>query len=124
MKKLLLMIVAILAVIPSMAQRTITGKVVEKESNEALPMTTVKLMKTDSTLVKGVVTADNGDFKLAAPADGKYIVKITCVGFKSYTRNITVADGKDVAVGTVAMSPDAIMLKGATIVSYLALVTL
>ena len=124
MKKLLLMIVAILAVIPSMAQRTITGKVVEKESNEALPMTTVKLMKTDSTLVKGVVTADNGDFKLAAPADGKYIVKITCVGFKSYTRNITVADGKDVAVGTVAMSPDAIMLKGATIVSNMAKVTL
>ncbi len=124
MKKFLLLIVVLMAVIPSMAQRSITGKVVEKETSEALPMTTVKLMKTDSTLVKGVVTSENGDFKVAAPEDGKYIVKITCVGFKSFTRNITVAEGKDIAIGTVSLSPDAIMLKGATIVSNVAKVTL
>ncbi len=124
MKRLLLLIAAFTAIIPSMAQRNITGKVVEKETSEALPMTTVKLMKTDSTLVKGVVTSETGDFKVAAPADGKYIVKITCVGFKSFTRNITVAEGKDIALGTVSMSPDAIMLKGATIVSNVAKVVL
>ncbi len=124
MKRLLLLIAVFTAIIPSMAQRNITGKVVEKETSEALPMTTVKLMKTDSTLVKGVVTSETGDFKLAAPADGKYIVKITCVGFKSFTRNITVAEGKDIALGTVSMSPDAIMLKGATVVSNMAKVTL
>ncbi len=124
MKRLLLLIAALTAIIPSMAQRNITGKVVEKETSEALPMTTVKLMKTDSTLVKGVVTSETGDFKVAAPADGKYIVKITCVGFKSFTRNITVAEGKDIALGTVSMSPDAIMLKGATIVSNVAKVVL
>lgn len=124
MKRLLLLIAVFTAIIPSMAQRNITGKVVEKETNEALPMTTVKLMKTDSTLVKGVVTSETGDFKLAAPADGKYIVKITCVGFKSFTRNITVSEGKDIALGTVNLSPDAIMLKGATIVSNVAKVVL
>ncbi len=124
MKRLLLLIAVFTAIIPSMAQRNITGKVVEKETSEALPMTTVKLMKTDSTLVKGVVTSETGDFKLAAPADGKYIVKITCVGFKSFTRNITVAEGKDIALGTVSMSPDAIMLKGATVVSNVAKVVL
>ena len=124
MKRLLLLIAVFAAIIPSMAQRNITGKVVEKETSEALPMTTVKLMKTDSTLVKGVVTSETGDFKLAAPADGKYIVKITCVGFKSFTRNITVAEGKDIALGTVSMSPDAIMLKGATVVSNVAKVVL
>jgi len=112
------------AAMPSIAQRTITGRVVEKDSKEALPMTTVKLMKTDSTLVKGVLTSDNGSFTVAAPADGRYILKITCVGFKSYTKNIAIADGKDVSLGTVSMSPDAIMLKGATVTSHVAKVTL
>ena len=124
MKRLFLLIACTMAIISSMAQRTITGKVVEKETSEAIPMTTIKLLKTDSTLVKGVLTSETGEFKVAAPADGKYIVKITCVGFKNYTRDITIANGKDFALGTVAMSPDAIMLKGATIVSNVAKVTL
>lgn len=110
--------------IPMMAQRTISGKVVENDSKEALAMATVKLLKTDSTLVKGVLTADNGSFKVVAPADGRYILRITCVGFKNYTKNITITEGKDVAVGTVSMSPDAIMLKGTTVTSHVAKVVL
>lgn len=110
--------------IQAMAQRTISGKVVENDSKEALAMATVKLLKTDSTLVKGALTSDNGSFKVVAPADGRYILRITCVGFKNYTKNITISEGKDVAVGTVSMSPDAIMLKGATVTSHVAKVVL
>jgi len=124
MKRFLLLVAIVAMAIPTIAQRTVSGRVVESDSKEALAMTTVKLLKTDSTLVKGALTADNGSFKVTAPADGRYILKITCVGFKNYTRNITIADGKDVAIGTVSMSPDAIMLKGATITSHVAKVTL
>lgn len=124
MKKLLLLMVCLATVMFAKAQRTVSGTVVENDSKEALAATTVKLLKTDSSLVKGVLTTENGEFKIAAPADGRYILKITCVGFKNVTRNITVAGGKDVAVGTVAMKPDAIMLKGATITSHVAKVTL
>lgn len=124
MKRLLTLIAIVAITTAAMAQRAITGRVVESDSKEALAMTTVKLLKTDSTLVKGALTGDNGDFKLTAPADGRYIVKITCVGFKNYTRNITIADGKDVSMGTVSMKPDAIMLQGATITSHVAKVTL
>lgn len=123
-KKLLLLIVCMATVTLAMAQRTISGKVVESDSKEALAATTVKLLKADSSLVTGVLTSENGEFKIVAPSNGHYILKITCVGFKNLTRNVTVSADKDVALGTLGMKPDAIMLKGATITSHVAKVTL
>ena len=115
MKRLLLLIAVAAASITAFAQRNVTGKVIEAETNEALAMTTVKLLKTDSTMAKGGLTGTNGSFTIAAPADGKYILQVTCVGFKPYHKNITISSGKNLAVGTITMEPDAIMLKGATV---------
>ncbi len=124
MKRLLLWMAVITATIPALGQRVITGKIVENESKEAMMMTTVKLMKTDSTLVKGLLTAENGTFSVTAPADGKYILKVTSVGYKDYTNNITVTGGKDVQLGTIALTADAIMLEGTTVKGHAAKVTL
>ena len=124
MKKLLFCIAIMAAAIPALGQRAITGKIVENASKEAMMMTTVKLMKTDSTLVKGLLTAENGTFSITAPTDGRYILKVTSVGYKDYTRNITVSGGKDVPLGTIALTADAIMLEGTTVTGHAAKVTL
>ena len=113
-----------MASVVALAQRNISGTVVENETGDPIPQTTVRLLKTDSTLVKGVLTGLDGKFTLSAPQAGKYIVQVTCVGFKAYTKNITIKGDKDVALGTVAMRPDAIMLKGATVTGQAAKVTL
>lgn len=123
MKKALMTLVLVAVALTVNAQRTITGKVVESDTGEPLPSTTVKLMKSDSTLVKGVLTNIDGNFRLSAPADGKYILRMSCVGFKNYTKNITVS-GKDIALGKVSMQTDAIMLEGATVTANAAKVTL
>ena len=120
MKKTLLMLALSLNAMLAMAQRAITGTTVESDSQEPLPQATVKLMKTDSTLVKGVLTNVNGYFKITAPSDGRYILRVSCVGFKNYTRRISVADGKDVALGKIKMNADAIMLQGATVTANVA----
>ena len=112
------------AMCSAFAQRTIKGKVVENESGEALVSTTVKLLKADSTLAAGVLTGVDGSFSVKAPADGKYILRITCVGFKNYTKNITIDNGKDVSLGNISLKADAIMLEGATITKQVAKVTL
>ena len=96
MKKALMTLVLMTFALMVKAQGTITGKAIESESGESLPSATVKLLKRDSTLVKGVVTDYDGNFRIAAPADGKYILKISCVGFKNYAKDITVS-GKNVA---------------------------
>ena len=117
------MLMPLIAVV-AMAQRNVTGTVVEDETGDPLPQTTVKLLKTDSTLVKGSLTNLEGKFTLKAPSDGKYIVQVTCVGFKPFTQRITVSGEKNIAMGEVTMKPDAIMLKGATVTGHAAKVTL
>ena len=121
-KRTLLFLLMPLMAVVAMAQRSITGLVID-DTEDPIPQTTVKLLKTDSTLVKGALTDMDGQFTVKAPQAGNYILQITCVGFKAYTKRINVAD-KDVAMGTIAMEPDAIMLKGATITGQAAKVTL
>ena len=75
MKKILLMLAVVTNAMLAMAQRAITGTTVESDSQEPLPQATVKLLKTDSTLVKGVLTNINGVFKITAPSDGRYILR-------------------------------------------------
>lgn len=123
MKRLTSFVLLSLMALTAMAQRHVTGKVVENDSQEPVSQTTVKLLKLDSTLVSGVLTDLEGRFRLKAPSAGKYIVQVTYVGFKPYTKRISVAE-KDVALGTISLKPDAIMLKGATVTGQAAKVTL
>ena len=81
-------------------------------------------MNTDSTLAAGVLTKLDGSFSVKAPSAGTYILQVTCVGFKAYTKRISAQADKDVKLGTIELKPDAIMLKGATVTGHAAKVTL
>ncbi len=122
-KRLLMTLMTVAVAMVAMAQRAITGKVIENDSQDPVPQTTVRLLKTDSTLVKGALTNQEGQFSLQAPSAGRYIVQVTCVGFKTYTKRVNVSGDKNVQLGTIALSPDAIMLKGATVTGNAAKVT-
>ena len=112
-----LFIVALVACIATMAQaqeRKITGKVVDNDSKEAVMQSTVQLLRSDSTFISGALTDENGEFTLEAPEDGKYIVKVSNVGYAMLTQAVTIAQGKNVALGTLKLKTDAIMLQGVT----------
>ena len=114
MKKLLLLVLmTMFASALTFAQsRKISGKLSDKETGESVIQATVQLLKTDSTFVKGTLSNMNGEFSLTTPSNGKYILKINSIGYKNIVRNITISGGKDVALGSMTMSPDAVMLKG------------
>ena len=76
MKRFLLFTVAVITALTIQAQHKITGKVVDKQSGETLPGVTVKLLKTDSTMVKGVLTDEDGHFDVTTD-DGRDIVQLT-----------------------------------------------
>ena len=118
-----LMAVMLTAVLSTQAQRTITGKVIDANEKEAVIQATVALLKADSTLVGNAVTNAEGQFRMTAPSDGKFIVRVSYVGYKSLFKDITVSDGKAVPMGTLSIAPDAVMLKGAEVVKNLAKVT-
>ena len=115
MRKQLFVILFLLSSVAVMAQRHVSGVVVESDTNEPVAQTTVKLLRSDSTLVTGGLTSLDGKFRVTAPKAGSYILQVTCVGFKPYTKRVKVTDDKDVALGTLSLKPDAIMLKGTTV---------
>ena len=95
------------------AQRTISGKIIDKDTKEGVMQATVSLLKRDSTFVKGVISDENGKFSVTAPANGSYILKITSVAYKTLRKTVTVSGDKNVALGNVILASDAIMLKEA-----------
>ena len=123
-KRHLLLATLLMMTLTMMAQGHVTGKVIESDSDEPVAQTTVRLLKTDSTLAAGALTNLDGVFKVKAPKAGTYILQVTCIGFKPYTKRVSVSAEKDVAVGTVSLKPDAIMLKGTTITGQATKVTL
>ena len=123
MKKFVLLIVALIMTIASFAQRTVRGTVVEQDTQEAVIQATAALLKGEK-VVANAVTNTEGGFTIKAPEEGSYTLQITYVGFKTYTKKITLKDGKDYAAGTIKLEPDAIMLKGATVTARAQKVTL
>lgn len=122
-KRFLLIILLPMMAVVAMAQRTISGVIIESDSQEPMMQATVRLLRTDSTMAVGVVSDVNGRFALKAPSAGRYIVQITSVGYKPYTHNVTVAADKDLPLGKIQMKTDAIMLEGATVTKNVAKVT-
>ncbi len=124
MKRLTSFLLLMMVMTVAMAQRNVTGTVLENDSNDPLPQTSVRLLKTDSSFVSGALTNLEGHFSVKAPKAGRYILQITSVGYKAHTQRVTVSDDKNVALGKINMKPDAIMLKGAVVTGQAAKVTL
>lgn len=91
--------------------RKIQGTLVDKDSREAMMMATVQLLKTDSTYAAGALTDENGHFTLQAPKNGKYIVKVSNVGYTTSYKNVEIAKSQNVDLGKWNISQDAVMLK-------------
>lgn len=115
MKKLLACLV-LLAAFASKAypQQNITGSIVDKESKEGIFQATIHLLKPDSTFVTGILSDDEGHFTLPVDTTGNFIFKVTSVGYTTITKNIKLEQGNNLDLGQLAMSGDAILLKGVT----------
>ena len=123
MKRLFMLWVVSITTMVAFAQRTVSGTVIEQDTKEAVIQATASLLSGEK-LVANAVTNTDGAFSIKAPSDGSYTLKITFVGFKTYTKKVTVSDGKNVPMGTISLAPDAIMLKGATVTAHASKVTL
>ena len=123
MRKIVLLMAVCLSAITASAQRTVTGKVVEQDTKEAVIQATAALLSGEK-VVANAVTDASGGFSIKAPQEGSYTLKITYVGFKTYTKKISIKEGKDYRAGTISLEPDAIMLQGATVTAHASKVTL
>ena len=116
MKRSILSMLLMLVAIASLAQeRLISGKITDRDTKVPVEQVTIQLLKTDSTYVSGAISNERGLFHVNAPANGKYLLKITSVGYKSTVKRIQISEDKNLAMGNVVIGADAIMLKGAVV---------
>ena len=125
MKKSILMMLLLLVSIASFAQeRLVSGAIIDRDTKNPVEQVTVQLLKTDSTYVTGAISNEKGLFHLNAPENGKYLLKITSVGYKPTVKRVVIEQDKNLALGNVVVGADAIMLKGAVVTAMAQKVTL
>ena len=97
---------------------SIIGKVIDKDSGEALEYATVSLFSLpDSTFMTGMVTDMNGAFTLEASV-GNYYIDIKSMGYKTKRMNVTVKNNiDDVNLGKIYLQQDTELLEAVEIVA-------
>ena len=122
-KGLLLIMLLMMAVVTHAQKREISGQLTDQDSKEAVAMVTVQLLKSDSSFAVGAVSDESGKFVLKAPANGKYILKLSSVGYVTLTRSIQIQNDGNVNLGSLKMRADAVMLKEAQVTAQAVKVT-
>ena len=72
--------------IPTKEGYTISGHVIEKDTEEDIPYATILVVETS----KGTVSNEVGQFKLTNLSEGKYTLRVSAVGYKTLEKVITV----------------------------------
>lgn len=115
MKKLILLLISILTTVMATAQGfTVTGKVMESNGTTPVELANVQLLSLpDSLMVSGVLSKQNtGAFSLKATKAGRYVLKVSYIGYTPQYKNLTITSGKTTyPVGNITMTDDGYMLK-------------
>lgn len=101
---------------------TISGRVLDSEVGEALQSCSVLLCKTDSTsMISGAISNATGNWTLKNVHPGRYIIKISYLGYHTFYRTIDVAEGRTapVQMGTILLTPSNIELSQAVVTAQL-----
>ena len=114
------MVLMLLCTISIFAQNkliSVSGRVMESDSEEPAAQATVQLLSLpDSTYAAGVASSDKGWFTLPKVKAGKYLLKVSFIGFRTKFLPIQLTDNvSDKQVGNISLEPDAVMLKEAVV---------
>lgn len=104
----------------------VSGIIMEKESSEPIASATVRILSLpDSTMVTGAATNVDGSFTIKDVKKGKYVTKITYIGYQDRLMplDLTKKNEKNVNIGYVTLVPDSKLLTEATVSANVAKVS-
>jgi len=89
----------------AVAQSSITGVVVGENNNPVTHANVLLLQSKDSSLVKGILSADDGSFVFQNVPAGEYLVESSSTGFKqAYSNPFTITENGSTNVGKMILS--------------------
>lgn len=120
MKKIItgmaLLLVTTLSAFSQTKNITVSGRVVEDTKEPAIQATVQLLSLPDSTQASGTATTAQGYFTLPKVSAGKYVLKVSYIGFKNqYIPLHLYATTTAKNVGTLTLETDAVMLAEAVV---------
>lgn len=95
---------------------SIKGKVIDKNSKQALPYVNI-VVKDNNKIVTGGVTKDDGSFSITALAEKKYTVEIQFIGYLTLTNSVDLTKDAQYNLGVIAIQEDVTELKEVQVVS-------
>ena len=99
---------------------SVSGTVVD-ENSAGIPMATVQLLSPrDSSFVSGIATSMEGKFNIVKIKKGKYILKVSYVGYKNFYKDLEVSKKDELELGTLQLETDAVLLKEAVVTAQAA----
>ncbi len=114
-RTILTMLLWVIAMASFAQDRLISGAIIDRDTKDPVEQVTIQLLKGDSTYVTGAISDENGLFRINAPENGKYLLKITSVGYKPTVKRIQMDGDHDLAMGKITIGSDAVMLKAAVV---------
>ncbi|WP_103071658.1 TonB-dependent receptor domain-containing protein [Aquimarina sediminis] len=131
MKHNLIVIVVAFMSVFTMAQESkigkaeISGIVIEKSTNKALPFASVILKDRSKKLVEGVITDDEGSYNMMEIPIGNYILEITYNGFETFSQAIEIKEIRQkLKLSPIALIEKAVSLDEVKITSEVSQVSL
>ena len=118
----LLFIFCCVAVLRMSAQTpSLTGRVTDGETNEALIKATVQLYRLgkDTTFVAGTYSDAQGAFQFNTNRTGQYLLRISFLGYKPKEQRVALTAGHTQILGKIVLTPDATMLDEAVVTANL-----
>ena len=93
MNRILLLFAMLACTMAALAQGTVKGRVLDKQTNDVLQFVNIRLTDSKSgKMIKGAITDGNGSFHLTEVPYGNYKLTVSYVGYKNAIRNITLSD--------------------------------
>ena len=97
---------------------SISGRVVDATLKQPLPYVNVIVKGISDNIITGGITNDDGSFKIEKIPEGKIIIEITYIGYRTEFREATIGNGKyKIDLGDIFIEEDAESLEEVTVVA-------
>ena len=102
----------------------VTGKVIDKTSQQDLPYVTIVIKDASNKSITGGITDDKGNFTIKQVPEGATTVEIQFMGYKTVTKtiNLTKSNGR-IDLGTIDLAESTSQLKEVEVVAETSTVT-
>ena len=97
-----------LCMLAASAQHSLTGIVKDGADGSPFPYATAALLRADSSLVTGAMTAPDGKFTITNVASGNYLLQMSFIGYEKAYQNVSVPAQSDLGEITLIESANSL----------------